>query len=82
MNLFELTRALVDIESVTNHEKQVGDFLFSHLSVLAARSGGRVERIAVEAERDNIFAFWGDAHRHALHAHGHRAAVFSIARRR
>ena len=59
MNLFELTRAVVDIESVTNNEKQVGDYLFAHLSALASRSGGHVERIAVEPGRDNVFAAWG-----------------------
>src|SRR5690242_18434264 len=60
MNLFELTRALVDIESITNNEKQVGDYLFSHLSALGARTAGRVERIAVEPGRDNLFATWGE----------------------
>ena len=28
MNLFELTRALVDIESITDNEERVGEFLF------------------------------------------------------
>jgi acetylornithine deacetylase len=60
MNLFELTRALVDIESVTNNEKQVGDFLFTHLSLLASRHEGHVERIPVAPQRDNIFVHWGD----------------------
>jgi acetylornithine deacetylase len=60
MNLFELTRALVDIESVTNNEKAVGDFLFAHLSTMASRTSGRAERIAVEAGRDNVFASWGE----------------------
>ena len=60
MNLFELTRALVDIESVTNNEKAVGDYLFAHLSALALRYAGRVERIAVEPGRDNVFAAWGE----------------------
>ncbi|MGB7280752.1 MAG: M20/M25/M40 family metallo-hydrolase [Candidatus Acidiferrum sp.] len=60
MNLFELTRALVDIESTTNHEKSVGDFLFAQLSILAARTCGRLERMAVEPNRDNIFAAWGE----------------------
>jgi len=60
MNLFELTRALVDIESVTNNEKQVGDYLFAHLSAMALRYAGRVERIAVEPGRDNVFAAWGE----------------------
>src|SRR3984893_6755754 len=59
MDLFELTRALVDIESVTNNEAAVGEFLFRHLSPLAAKYGGRVERIEVEAQRFNVFANWG-----------------------
>jgi acetylornithine deacetylase len=60
MDLFELTRALVDIESVTNNEKQIGDFLFEHLSALASRSAGHVERMPVAHARDNIFALWGE----------------------
>ena len=56
MNLFELTRALVDIESTTNHEQNVADFLFTHLSALAAHYSGRVERIAADGTRDNVFA--------------------------
>jgi acetylornithine deacetylase len=60
MNLFELTRALVDIESITNHEKNVADFLFAQLSFLAARHSGSLERMAVEPHRDNIFAAWGE----------------------
>jgi len=59
MNLFELTRALVDIESTTNHEEKVGDYLFAHLSAIAARHNGQVERIPVEPNRDNVLAFWG-----------------------
>src|SRR5467141_1225851 len=59
MNLFELTRALVDIESTTNHEKHVGDYLFAHLSAIAARHNGQIERIPVELNRDNVFACWG-----------------------
>jgi len=60
MNLFELTRALVDIESTTNHEGKVGDYLFAHLSAMAARHNGQIERIPVEANRDNVFACWGE----------------------
>ncbi len=60
MNVFELTRALVDIESTTNHEKNVGDYLFAHLSGLAAKRDGQVERMPVEAKRDNVFAAWGE----------------------
>ena len=61
MNLFELTRALVDIESTTNHEQRVADFLFTHLSTLAAHYGGRVERMPVEPNRDNILAVFEPA---------------------
>lgn len=60
MNVFELTRALVDMESTTNHEKNVGDYLFAHLSALTARYDGRIERIPAEPHRDNIFAYWGE----------------------
>src|SRR5229473_979927 len=60
MNLFELTRALVDIESTTNHEKNVGDYLFAHLSALTERHNGSIERIPAEPNRDNIFASWGE----------------------
>ena len=60
MNVFELTRALINIESVTNAEKRVGDYLFEHLSVLARRYAGRTERMEVEPERFNVLAHWGD----------------------
>ena len=60
MELFKLTRALVDIESITGHEEQVGLFLIDKLSALAARHGGRVERIEVEPHRFNVFAHWGE----------------------
>jgi acetylornithine deacetylase len=51
---------LVDIESITNNEKQVGDFLFAHLSALASRHGGHLERIPAAPDRDNLFASWGE----------------------
>jgi acetylornithine deacetylase len=60
MNLFELARALVDIDSTTGLEKPVGDFLLSTLSPLAARYGGQIERIRVEPNRDNVYVFWDD----------------------
>src|SRR5271154_7301831 len=60
MNLFELTRSLVDIESITDHEEPVGSFLFEILSKMAAQTGGRVERCPVAANRFNVFAHWGD----------------------
>jgi acetylornithine deacetylase len=59
MDLLELTRALIDIESVTNNEGIAGEFLFRHLAPLAAKYGGHVERMPVEAQRFNVFASWG-----------------------
>ena len=58
MNVFELTRALVDIDSVTPNEEAVGTFLADHLSVLANRTGGIVEKMDVEPGRFNVFARW------------------------
>jgi len=58
MNLFELTRALVDIESITEDEERVGDFLFDHLSSVASRTGGHVERMEVAPHRFNVLARW------------------------
>jgi acetylornithine deacetylase len=60
MNIFELTRALVDIESITDNEEQMGHALFAHLSELAARYGGHAELIPVEPRRNNVFAWWGE----------------------
>lgn len=60
MTVFELTRALVDIESVTLNEERVGNFLFDHLTALAGRTGGCVERMPVEPHRFNLLATWGD----------------------
>lgn len=59
MNVFELTRALVDIPSVTEEEKQVGEFLYARLGELAARHAGLVERWEVTPTRFNLFAHWG-----------------------
>lgn len=60
MNVFELTRALIDIESITNNEERVGQYLYDYLAPLAARYGGTVESIEVEPRRNNIFAQFGD----------------------
>jgi acetylornithine deacetylase len=60
MRLFELTRALVDIESITGNEERVGEFLLAHLSELASRYGGHVERMEVEPHRFNVLATWGE----------------------
>jgi acetylornithine deacetylase len=60
MNAFELTRALVDIESITENEERVGLMLFDRLSELASRHNGRVERLDVAPRRFNVFASWGN----------------------
>ena len=59
-DIFQLTRELVDIESVTNHEAAVGECLLNALSPLGARFSGAVERCPVKADRFNVFAHWGD----------------------
>lgn len=60
MHLFALTRALIDIDSTTGLEKEVGDFLFRHLEDLVQASGGAVEKMPVEENRFNVFAVWGE----------------------
>ncbi len=60
MHVFELTRRLINIESITPNERAIGDFLFTHLSELAARFGGAIERMPVEEGRDNIFVQFGE----------------------
>lgn len=59
MHLFELTRTLVDIESITGNEELVGQYIYDYLAALAARTGGRVEFMDVEPRRPNVFACWG-----------------------
>lgn len=61
MDVFQLTRALIDIESLTDNEEQVGEYVFAHLSKLAAAHNGFVEKIEVEPRRFNVFARFGDA---------------------
>src|ERR1019366_8372534 len=60
MNVIELTRALIDIESITNNEERIGNFLFECLAPLAAKYDGHVERVEVEPRRFNLFAQWGE----------------------
>jgi acetylornithine deacetylase len=59
MNAVELTRALVDIESITGNEYAVGAFVQDYVSKLAAKTAGHVERMEVEKDRFNVFASWG-----------------------
>jgi acetylornithine deacetylase len=59
MHPFEMTRALIDIESITENEKQVGEHLLTYLSGLAAGSDGKAEAMPVTADRFNVYAEWG-----------------------
>ena len=52
MNLVSFTRQLVDIESITGNEAQVGDFLHRELS----RLGYEANKMSVEGERCNVLA--------------------------
>src|SRR5258705_150108 len=52
MNLFTLTRTLIDIPSVTGNEAEVGAFLASHLEGL----GYRVQKQEVAQDRFNVLA--------------------------
>ena len=56
MKVFELTRRLIDIESITPNEGDIGNYLWELLDNLVRRFNGRVERMKVEEGRDNIFA--------------------------
>jgi len=60
MDVFALTRTLIDLESITGNEEHVGNYLHDSLTPLAARYGGHVERMQVEPRRFNVFAQWGD----------------------
>ena len=60
MHLFELTRTLIDIESITENELRMGVYLDEYLTELARQTGGVVERMPVTPTRFNVFAHWGD----------------------
>ncbi len=60
MELFELTRTLVDIESITENEAAVGEYLHGYLSRLVSAHAGQLERMPVTADRFNVFAYWGE----------------------
>ncbi|HVF27136.1 MAG TPA: M20/M25/M40 family metallo-hydrolase, partial [Pyrinomonadaceae bacterium] len=65
MNLFELTRALIDIPSVTGDEAEVVRFLSSYLEGLQYR----VETQEIEKNRANIIASTGAAPRVVFSTH-------------
>jgi acetylornithine deacetylase len=60
MHVFELTRQLIDIPSVTPEEEKVGEYLYGYLSRLCKRFDGTVERSEVEPRRYNVYASFGD----------------------
>ncbi len=60
MHAFELTRRLVDIESITPNEAAVGDFLWRLAGEMAHQFDGHAERMPVEPGRDNVFVRFGD----------------------
>jgi len=60
MDLFKLTRRLIDVDSVTPNEYEVGTFLLGYLSELANRYGGEVQRMEVSPQRFNVYASWGN----------------------
>ena len=65
MNVFELTRKLIDIPSVTGDEADVGNFLAQYLDSL----GYQVERQPVAADRFNVIATTRDQPRVVLSTH-------------
>ena len=60
MDAFKLTRALIDIDSVTPGEEEIGNFLYNYLLPLAERHGGKIEKQEVEPRRNNIWVQWGE----------------------
>jgi acetylornithine deacetylase len=54
MDLFALTRRLIDIESITPNESAVGDFLCAELE----RRGFDSQKMPVEGARANVLATW------------------------
>ncbi len=53
---FQFARQLIDIESISGNEKQVGEFLFAKLTAL----GFQTVRMPVEENRFNVYAAAGD----------------------
>lgn len=65
MNLFELTRELIDIRSLTGEELAVGHYLASYLGKL----GYQVERQEVARDRYNVIAATGESPRVVFSTH-------------
>jgi acetylornithine deacetylase len=66
MNVYELTRALVDIESISENEAAVAEYLLGHLRRLASQTAGHAELMETETAsggrpgRANVLAWWGE----------------------
>ncbi len=70
-DLFQLTRALIDIESITPNESAVGEFLSSELQ----GRGFEVQKMQVEGERSNVVAISPDHPRPELFFSTHMDTV-------
>ncbi|MDR3674585.1 MAG: M20/M25/M40 family metallo-hydrolase [Acidobacteriota bacterium] len=55
MDLFELTKSLVNMASVTGHERACAEFVRGYLAQL----GFQTELMPVSRDRSNVFATWG-----------------------
>ncbi len=55
MDLFELTKSLVNMASVTGHEKACAEFVKGYL----VQMGFQAELMPVSRDRSNVFATWG-----------------------
>jgi acetylornithine deacetylase len=60
MDVYALTRELIDIPSITPEEENVGQYLYDYLSRLARGHNGSVERFEVEPKRWNVLATFGN----------------------
>jgi acetylornithine deacetylase len=60
MDIFALIRALVNLDSTTGREQEVGNFLAAELSSMATHWNGRVERMQAAPGRENVFASFGE----------------------
>ncbi len=65
MNLFELTKTLINIPSISENEEQVGFFLRDYLESL----GWMVELQAVSANQNNVIAYLNETPRVFLSTH-------------
>jgi len=60
MDAFEITRAMIDIDSVNPNETEIGQWLAEYLRPIADQYGGQLEVVEVEPGRNNVWAHWGD----------------------